>query len=47
MYFFECLYSMQNDLVNKTLYLNCECGYETEISIATGDEEFKEFELTR
>ena len=24
------------------MYLNCECGFETEISIATGDEEFRE-----
>lgn len=38
-------YSYENgefELINKILYLNCECGYETEISIATGDEEFQE-----
>lgn len=38
-------YSYDNgdfELINSSLYLNCECGYETEISIATGDEEFKE-----
>ena len=38
-------YSYQDgdfELVNNKLYLNCECGFETEISIATGDEEFKE-----
>lgn len=38
-------YSYENgefELINKILYLNCECGYETEISIATVDEEFKE-----
>lgn len=38
-------YSYQDgdfELVNNKLYLNCECGYETEISIATGDEEFRE-----
>lgn len=29
-------------LVNNKLYLNCECGFETKISIATGDEEFRE-----
>lgn len=38
-------YSYQDgefELINNKLYLNCECGYETEISIATGDEEFRE-----
>lgn len=38
-------YSYENgefELINKILYLNCECGYETEISIATGDEKFRE-----
>lgn len=38
-------YSYENgefELLNKALYLNCECGYETEISMATGDEEFRE-----
>jgi superfamily II DNA or RNA helicase len=38
-------YSYQDgdfELVNNKLYLNCECGFETEISIATGDEEFRE-----
>lgn len=38
-------YSYENgefELVHNTLYLNCECGYETEISVATGNEEFSE-----
>ena len=38
-------YSYENgefELVHNTLYLNCECGYETEISVATVNEEFSE-----
>lgn len=37
-------YSYENgefELINKTLYLNCECGYDTAISMATGEEEFR------
>lgn len=35
-------YEANFELVNNSLYLNCECGYETKISTATGKEKFVE-----